>query len=72
MERACLPPLNRASFASGGQFSSSLRGAAAAKPGRWALELMRDRHLSPHELARLVNDILAGPNSSADRRRPDR
>jgi hypothetical protein len=59
MERGCLPPLNRASFASGGPFDSALRGAAA-EPGRWALEMLRDRHISPQELARLVNDFLAG------------
>jgi hypothetical protein len=62
MGRACLPPLDRASFASGGQFFSPLRGAADAEPGRWALEMLRDRHISPQELARLVNDFLAGPS----------
>lgn len=61
MERACLPPLDRASFASGGQFFSPPQGAV--EPRRWALEMLRDRHISPQELARLVNDFLALPRA---------
>jgi hypothetical protein len=37
-----------------------LQGAAAAEPGKWMLELLRDQRMSPEELARLVNDFLAG------------
>jgi hypothetical protein len=59
MGRACLPPLDRASFADGGQFFSPSQGAP--EPGRWALEMLRDRHISPQELARIVNDFLARP-----------
>jgi hypothetical protein len=70
MERACLPPLNRASFANGGQFISSLQGAAAAEPGKWTLELIRARHLRPEDVARLVNDFLARPHAGKDRRTP--
>lgn len=70
MGRACLPPLDRASFASGGQFISSLQGAAAAEPGRWTLEVLRDQHISPEELMRLVNDFLARPKESKNRGRP--
>jgi hypothetical protein len=61
MERACLPPLNRASFASGGQFF--LPSRETAEPGRWALEMLRDRHISPQELARIVNNFLARPDA---------
>jgi hypothetical protein len=70
MGRACLPPLDRASFASGGQFISPLQGAAAAEPGRWTLELLRDHHITPEELMRLVNDFLATPDSARGRKRP--
>lgn len=60
MGRACLPPLDRASFAGGGQFLSPSQ--SAPEPGRWALEMLRDRHISPQELARIVNDFLARPS----------
>ena len=61
MGRACLPPLDRASFAGGGQFFLSSQGALAVEPGRGALEMLRDRHISPQELARMVNNFLAPP-----------
>jgi hypothetical protein len=59
MARACLPPLDHASFANPPTISP-LQGAAAAEPGKWMLELLRDQRMSPEELARLVNDFLAG------------
>jgi hypothetical protein len=59
MARACLPPLDHASFANPPTISS-LQSAAAAEPGKWTLELLRDQRMSPEELARLVNDFLAG------------
>lgn len=59
MARACLPPLDHVSFANSPTISS-LQGAAAADPGKWMLELLRDQRMSPEELARLVNDFLAG------------
>ena len=58
MARACLPPLDHASFAN--PTISSLQSAAAAEPGKWTLELLRDQRMSPEELARLVNNFLAG------------
>lgn len=64
MERACLPPLARASFAS--QFFSPSQGRVERH--RLALEMLRDRHISRQELARLVNNFLARP--SAGRRPP--
>jgi hypothetical protein len=67
MGRACLPPLDRASFATGGQFIWSPRDAAAAEPGRWVLEFLRDRQISPEELARFVNGFLAGTNGRRPR-----
>lgn len=69
MERACLPPLDRAGFASG-QFFSPPRGTV--EPRRWALEMLRDVHVSPQELARLVNNILARPSAGRTPRQTKR
>ena len=58
MARACLPPLDHASFANSPTISP-LQGAAAAEPGKLTLELLRDQRMTPEELARFVNDVLA-------------
>lgn len=65
-----LPPLYGASFGSA-PATSAYHGSGAPEPGRWSLELLRDKKTSPEELARLVNDFLAGTNRDIIRRRSE-
>lgn len=65
-----LPPLYGASFGSASAIAP-MQGAAAAEPGRWSLEMLRDKKMSPEELARMVNDFLAGTNRDIIRRRSE-